>query len=163
MKYAKTWLRNAAGLACLATLAAAPAGAAGAPVVPVIIGSIAVTAANPADTESVLRFLQRYESTLASGRVERIVDLYEDFDTSRRAELQSYFDNVIADLVVRLDDIHVDVDGDLATVKFDRTDMFKDRSSGKGIEKGVALDAPPGAPGAALEDGSRRRVRLRRW
>jgi hypothetical protein len=108
--------------------------------VPVVIGSIASVAATPDDSASVQGFLKSYESTLASGRVEEIVKLYVDGDHGRKAELDDYFTTAIKDLVVRLDDVAIEVRGDRAEVSFKRTDSFVDRKSGNKVEKSVLLD-----------------------
>jgi len=109
------------------------------PRVPVTIGSVCATDATAADQNSVLDFLRQYESTLASGRVERIVGLYADFDPARRGELEEYFQSVVTGLEIRLNDVWVSVDGDRARVKFERTDAFTDRETGNRVEKAVSI------------------------
>ena len=96
--------------------------------------------AKPTDRDSVLSFLKTYESTLATGRVERIVSLYANFNPARRPELDEYFRQIVSDLVVRLDGIRIAVDGDHAEVGFDRTDSFTDRETGRPVQKGVSLN-----------------------
>ena len=108
--------------------------------VPVVIASIASVSASPQDSESVQAFLTTYESTLASGRVNEIVKLYVDENHGRQAALDDYFSTVIKDLVVRLDDVSITVNGDQAAVGFKRTDSFVDRKSESKVEKSVVLD-----------------------
>lgn len=128
-------------LAALVSLAvAAPPRSASAAEIPVIIASIAAVSATPDDATSVLGFLRTYEATLASGRADRIVGLYQDFDRRRQGELQRYFDEVVRGLVVRLEEVEVEVDGDRALVAFDRTDTFEDRASGRRVEKSIWLE-----------------------
>lgn len=130
-------------LPALAALAIVTVGApprAHAAEIPVIIASIAAVSATPDDATSVLAFLRTYESTLASGRIDRIVGLYEGFDSKRTGELQRYFDDVVRGLVVRLEEVEVEVDGDRALVAFDRTDTFEDRASGNRVEKSISLE-----------------------
>lgn len=108
--------------------------------IPVLIASLGVVTATPADSQSVQDFLKSYESTLASGRVESIAKLYAGSDARQQAVLDDYFKNVISDLVVRLDDVSIDVQGDRAMVAFDRTDSFIDRKSGNKVEKKVEVE-----------------------
>jgi hypothetical protein len=108
--------------------------------VPVVIASIASVSATPQDSESVQAFLKTYESTLASGRAPEIVKLYVDPNHGREAVLDDYFATVIKDLVVRLDDVSITVNGDQAAVAFKRTDSFVDRKTDNRIEKSVTLD-----------------------
>lgn len=108
--------------------------------VPVVIGNILQLQASPADKTSVFDYLRNYESTLASGRVDDIVGLYAEFDSSRKADLQDYYQSVVADLVVRLDDVQLTVTGDRADVSFSRTDSFTDRKTGKDYLKTLSID-----------------------
>jgi hypothetical protein len=107
--------------------------------VTVVVGNVTAVKASPTDTTTVVDFLRTYEATLATGRVDDITSLYADFDSARRAELQRHFDEVISNLVVRLDDVRIAVEGTRAEVAFRRTDAFTDRESGRHVEKGVSL------------------------
>ena len=127
------------GFALLMVIAFPSLGAGGGFVIPVTIGNVTSAVASPDDKTSILTFLREYESTLASGRVEQIVALYGDFDQARQADLQRYFDELIRDLSVRLDDIHIDVAGDMAKISFDRNDRFQDRQTGRQVEKSIRL------------------------
>jgi hypothetical protein len=134
--------RAVTSAAAAVVLAAATLGSARAfegPPVQIVVASVTATEAQAGDKESVVEFLKRYESTLASGRIERIVSLYANFDPNRRAELDDYFQRVISDLQVRLDHVRINVDGDQARVKFARTDSFNDRETGRHVEKAVAV------------------------
>ena len=107
--------------------------------VEVIITGIASVHATADDQETVLDFIRRYESSLASGRVDRIAELYAKFDDSRRGAVQDYFSQVISDLEIHLSGVTIDVEGDTARVGFDRSDLFTDRASGSRLAKSVAL------------------------
>ncbi len=106
----------------------------------VVIGSIAHVQASTEDSQSVQGFLKEYESTLASGRVEYIVQLYQGGRSDKAGVLRDYFENVIQDLEVRLDDVDIRVEDDSATVSFKRTDSFTDRATGDPIRKSVKLE-----------------------
>jgi len=110
------------------------------PAVPVTICGVVLADAEPSDERSILEFLRGYESTLASGRVERIASLYANFDGARRAQVTQYFTQVVSDFNVRLQSIRVVVRGDAAEVSFDRTDSFTDRETRTPVEKSVQID-----------------------
>ena len=106
----------------------------------VVIGSVSLLRGSVDDSVSIQKFLKDYEATLASGRVDHIVQLYRGGSDDKAKVLRNYFANVIADLEVHLNDIEIDVDGDRALVAFARSDHFTDRESGDAVRKSVALE-----------------------
>ncbi len=115
--------------------------------IPVLIASISLVTATRQDSQTVQEFLKEYESTLASGRVEEIVRLYRGKRDGHEGVLHDYFQNVVEDLEVHLEQVNIVVDEDEATVSFKRTDRFTDRKTGDAVRKSVKVERTLGREG----------------
>jgi hypothetical protein len=89
--------------------------------------------------KEVFSFLKDYFSALAQGEVEKLAIYHPSLTPEQLALLRNYFAHTVRDLYIHLQDVHVQVAANTATVAFRRTDRFVDRPTSRPVEKHIRL------------------------